>query len=98
LKQRDLECAPRLAVGDGVLGLWKAIAKCWPQINQQRCWVHKTTNVLEKLPKAMQPKVKQALHNIWQAETREKAYEAFDHLSCVQSEISNKSHGMPGQR
>lgn len=74
LKQRGLECAPRLAVGDGVLGLWKAIAKCWPQTDQQRCWVHKTANVLEKLPKAMQPKV-------WQAKTRGKAYEAFDH--CI---------------
>lgn len=81
LKQRGLECAPKLAVGDGVLGLWKAVAKCWPQTDQQRCWVHKTANVLEKLPKAMQPKVKEALHNIWQAETREKAYEAFDH--CI---------------
>lgn len=78
LKQRGLEYAPKLAVGDGVLGLWKAVAKCWPQTNQQLCWVHKTANVLEKLPKAMQPKVKEALHNIWQAETREKAYEAFD--------------------
>lgn len=81
LKQRGLECALRLAVGDGVLGLWKAVAKCWPQTDQQRCWVHKTANVLEKLPKAMQPKVKEALHNIWQAETREKAYDAFD--NCI---------------
>ena len=54
----------------------------WPQTDQQRCWVHKTANVLEKLPKAMQPKVKEALHNIWQAETREKAYTAFDH--CIE--------------
>lgn len=78
LKQHDLEKAPRLAVGDGALGFWKAVAKCWPDTDQQRCWVHKTANVLEKLPKAMQPKVKEALHNIWQAETREKAYTAFD--------------------
>lgn len=81
LKQRGLKDAPKLVVGDGVLGLWKAVAKCWPQTDQQRCWVHKTANVLEKLPKAMQPKVKEALHNIWQAETREKAYKAFD--NCV---------------
>lgn len=82
LKQRGLKDAPRLAVGDGALGFWKAVAQCWPDTGQQRCWVHKTVNVMEKLPKAMQPKVKEALHNIWQAETREKAYKAFDH--CVE--------------
>lgn len=81
LKQRGLEKAPRLAVGDGALGFWKAVAQCWADTDQQRCWVHKTANVLEKLPKAMQPKVKEALHNIWQAETREKAYSAFD--NCI---------------
>lgn len=82
LRQRGLEEAPKLAVGDGALGFWKAVAKCWPDTDQQRCWVHKTANVLEKLPKAMQPKVKEALHNIWQAETREKAYAAFD--NCIE--------------
>ena len=82
LKQRGLKEAPKLAVGDGALGFWKAVAKCWPDTGQQRCWVHKTANVMEKLPKAMQPKVKEVLHNIWQAETREKAYEAFD--NCIE--------------
>lgn len=82
LKQRGLEKAPGLAVGDGALGFWKAVAKCWPDTDQQRCWVHKTANVKEKLPKAMQPKVKEALHNIWQAETREKVYKAFD--NCIE--------------
>ena len=82
LKQRGLKEAPKLAVGDGALGFWKAVAKCWPDTDRQRCWVHKTANVMEKLPKAMQPKVKEALHNIWQAETREEAYEAFDH--CIE--------------
>lgn len=82
LKQRGLKEAPKLAVGDGALGFWKAVAKCWPDTDQQRCWVHKTANVMEKLPKAMQPKVKEALRNIWQAETREEAYEAFDH--CIE--------------
>ena len=47
------------------LGFWKAVAKIWSDTDQQRCWVHKTANVLEKLPKALQPKVKEALHNIW---------------------------------
>jgi len=82
LKQRGLTIAPKLAIGDGALGFWKAAAKCWSNTDQQRCWVHKTANVLEKLPKAMQPKVKEALHNIWQAETREKAYTAFD--NCIE--------------
>ena len=82
LHQRGLNTAPKLAVGDGALGFWKAVAKLWPKTDQQRCWVHKTANVLEKLPKAMQPKVKEALHNIWQAETRQQAYQAFDH--CIE--------------
>ena len=82
LHQRGLNTAPKLAVGDGALGFWKAVAKLWPKTDQQRCWVHKTANVLEKLPKAMQPKIKEALHNIWQAETRQQAYQAFDH--CIE--------------
>jgi len=81
LGQRGLKIAPKLAIGDGALGFWKAVAKLWPDTDQQRCWVHKTANVLEKLPKAMQPKVKEALYAIWQAESREEAYQAFD--SCI---------------
>jgi putative transposase len=56
LMQRGLKIAPKLATGDGALGFWKAVAKIWPETDQQRCWVHKTANVLEKLPKAVQPK------------------------------------------
>ncbi|WAK03154.1 IS256 family transposase [Methylobacter sp. YRD-M1] len=82
LRQRGLKTAPKLAIGDGALGFWKAVGKLWPDTDQQRCWVHKTANVLDKLPKAMQPKVKEALHAIWQAETREQAYQAFDH--CIE--------------
>ena len=74
--------APELAIGDGALGFWKAVARLWPETDQQRCWVHKTANIMEKLPKAMQPKVKEALHNIWQAETRQEAYKAFD--DCIE--------------
>jgi putative transposase len=73
LTQRGLKTPPELAVGDGALGFWKALGKVWPQTAQQRCWVHKTANVMEKLPKSMQPKVKEVLHNIWGAETREQA-------------------------
>lgn len=78
LKQRNLGSAPKLAVGDGALGFWKALAKTFPETRHQRCWVHKTANVLDKLPKSMQPKVKSALHDIYLAETREAAYKAFD--------------------
>ena len=82
LAQRGLKLPPKLAVGDGALGFWKALSKLWLDTDQQRCWVHKTANVLEKLPKTVQPKVKDALHNIWQAETREDAYKAFD--NCIE--------------
>lgn len=82
LTQRGLKVPPKLAVGDGALGFWKALAKHWPETAQQRCWVHKTANVMEKLPKSLQPKVKEALHNIWQAETRKNAYQAFD--NCIE--------------
>lgn len=78
LRQRGLSEAPKLAIGDGALGFWKAMTKTYPSCRHQRCWVHKTANVLNKLPKAMQPKVKEALHDIWMAATRDEAYEAFD--------------------
>ena len=82
LTQRGLTIPPKLAVGDGALGFWNALSKTWPQTAQQRCWVHKTANVMEKLPKSMQPKVKEALHNIWGAETRKEAETAFEH--CIE--------------
>lgn len=78
LKHRGLEEPPQLAVADGALGFWKAIATVFPTTRHQRCWVHKTANVLNKMPKSVQPRAKSALHQIWQAETREDAYEAFD--------------------
>jgi len=80
LDGQGLATPPMLAVGDGALGFWKAAAKKWPATARQRCWVHKTANVLNKVPKSVQPKIKEALHDIWMAETREAAYKAFD--SC----------------
>ena len=77
LHERGLTQGPKLAVGDGALGFWKALNKLYPDTAHQRCWVHKTANVLEKLPKSVQPKVKAALHEIWMAETREDAHKAF---------------------
>jgi putative transposase len=78
LKHQGLKVGPNLATGDGALGLWKALAKVYGQTRHQRCWVHKTANVLNKLPKSLQPKAKSALHQIWMAESRDQAEKAFD--------------------
>ena len=78
LESQGLQMPPKLIAGDGALGLWKAVAKKWPTTATQRCWVHKTANVLSKVPKAIQPKLKEALHDIWMAETRQAAYGAFN--------------------
>jgi len=80
LKHRGLEIAPKLAVGDGALGFWAALREVFSETREQRCWVHKTANVLNKMPKSVQPKAKADLHEIWQAETREEANTAFDHF------------------
>ena len=69
---------PELAIGDGAMGFWAALEEVYPETRQQRCWMHKTMNVLNCLPKSAQPKAKQALHNIWQAETQADAEKAFD--------------------
>ncbi len=78
LKNRGLSVGPELAVGDGSLGFWKALSKTYSSTRQQRCWVHKTANILNKLPKSSQKKAKEALHDIWMAETRQGAQEAFE--------------------
>ncbi|WP_145124115.1 IS256 family transposase [Rosistilla oblonga] len=80
LKQRGLKMAPKIAIGDGALGFWAAIRKVFPETREQRCWVHKTSNVLNKMPKSVQPKAKGDLHEIWQAETKDDANKAFDHF------------------
>jgi len=64
LKARGLKTPPKLAVGDGALGFWAALRKVFPQTKEQRCWVHKTVNVLNKMPKALQAKAKADLHEI----------------------------------
>ena len=74
LQGRGLE-APLLAIGDGALGFWKAVREVWPQTAEQRCWVHRTANVLDKLPKRLQPRAKKHLHEIFQAETKASAEE-----------------------
>ena len=78
LKRRGLSTGPQLAIGDGALGFWKALDEVWPNTRMQRCWVHKTANVLNKLPNSLHAKAKRALHDIWTAETRNGAEAAFD--------------------
>lgn len=77
-KARGLTTDPQLAIGDGALGFWKALRQVYPTTREQRCWVHKTANVLDKMPKGVQPKAKGMLHEIWQAETRAAADKALD--------------------
>jgi transposase-like protein len=78
LKRRGLDVQPELVIADGALGFWKAAGEVWPKTREQRCWVHKTANVLNKLPKSQQPKAKRALQEIWMAETKVDAEVAFD--------------------
>jgi len=83
LKRRGLTKPPKLAVGDGAPGFWSALSEVCPETPGQRCWMHKSGNVLNHLPKAIRPKVKEGLHQIWMAETRDGAEGAFDHwLAC----------------
>jgi transposase-like protein len=78
LKERGLSEGPRLAIGDGAIGFWKAIAQIYPETQWQRCWVHKTANVLNKLPKSLQSKAKEHIHDIWMAPGIEEAEKNFD--------------------
>jgi len=75
---RGLTSAPLLATGDGALGFWKALRKLFPATKEQRCWVHKTANVLDKMAKGQQPQAKAMLHDIWQAATKAEAEKAFE--------------------
>jgi putative transposase len=72
LKRRGMR-APVVGVGDGALGFWASVRDVWPETREQRCWVHRLANVLDKLPRSLQPKAKRALHEIMAAETREQA-------------------------
>jgi putative transposase len=78
VQARGLSIEPKLAIGDGALGFWKAVRQLWPDVREQRCWVHKTANVLDKLPKGVQPKAKEMLHAIYLAPSRAEADKAFD--------------------
>lgn len=78
LRDRGITVAPKLAVGDGAMGFWAAMAEVFPTTGSQRCWFHKSGNILNKLPKSLQKPAKSALHDIWQAPARETAEKAFD--------------------
>jgi len=78
LKYRGLDVAPELAVGDGALGFWKALREVYGKVREQRCWVHKTGNLLNNLPKSLQAKAKGHIQDIWMAETRAEAEKAFE--------------------
>jgi transposase-like protein len=77
-KERGLKIAPELATADGALGFWKALPKVWPTTRGQRCWVHKTANVLDKLPKGQQPQAKKMLCDIYMSAAKVEAEKAFD--------------------
>jgi putative transposase len=85
VKSRGLAIDPKLATGDGALGFWKALPKVFPTTRTQRCWVHKTANVLDKLPKRLQPRAKEAIHDVWMADTREAANQAFNSFLATYS-------------
>jgi putative transposase len=78
LRRRGLTIGPDLATGDGALGFWKALPQVYDPTKGQRCWVHKTANVLNKLPKSLQAQAKAGLHDIWMAPTKAQADKAFD--------------------
>jgi transposase-like protein len=78
LKSRGLVIQPSLAVGDGALGFWAALEEEYPQCRQQRCWVHKTANILDKMPKSVQPNAKRMIHEMYLSPTKEKAFKAYD--------------------
>ena len=78
LKRHGLSFGPLMAIGDGALGFWNAIKKEYPETRHQRCWVHKTANILDKLPKSVQPEAKGMIHEIYMSPTKNYALKAFD--------------------
>jgi len=80
LKRRGLKSPPKVCVGDGSIGFWSALSKVFGESRHQRCWVHKTANILSKLPKTLHEKAKSHIHEIWMAETKEEAGKAFDYF------------------
>ena len=80
LKQRGLKKGPKLAIGDGALGFWTALNEEFPETKHQRCWVHKTSNILDKMPKSIQSKAKSMIHDMYMADIEKNALKAYDHF------------------
>lgn len=78
LDDRGLKSGPKLAIGDGALGFWAAMNEIYPEAAQQRCWIHKTANILDKMPKCVQERAKTDIHNIYLSDTKENAEKAYD--------------------
>lgn len=78
LKSRGMNVTPSLAIGDGALGFWSAIEEEFPKCRQQRCWVHKTANILDKMPKSVQPNVKRMIHEMYLSPTKAAALKAYE--------------------
>jgi transposase-like protein len=83
LKRRGLKDSPKLSVGDGALGYWAALAEEFPPCREQRCWVHKTANILDKLPTKVQPGAKKLIHEMYMAETKQDALEAYEEFLAL---------------
>lgn len=81
LQAQGLKQAPKVTSGDGALGFWGALTEVYPTTRHQRCWCHKSCNVLDKLPKTLQAKAKADLQNIWMADTKKNADKAFDYFT-----------------
>jgi putative transposase len=77
LKDHGLKAGPELAIADGALGFWKALPQIYPRSREQRCWVHKTANILDKMPKSVQTNAKRLIHEMYMTETKEKALKAY---------------------
>ena len=88
---------PKLATGDGALGFWKALPQVFPATRPQRCWVHKTANVLDKLPKRLHREAKDRIHQIWMAPGRKQAHEAFDHFIKTYQAKYPQRRRLPGE-
>jgi len=80
LKRRGLELGPKLAIADGALGFWGALREVYPEVREQRCWVHKTGNVLDKMAKSVQSKAKGMIHEMYMAPTKKQARAAYQHF------------------
>jgi len=80
LKHRGLTVDPKLAIGDGALGFWKALGQVYATARPQRCWVHRTANVQNKPPKRLHGEAKDRIHQTWMAATRDDAEGALDHF------------------